>query len=255
MSDYIYPTISNQTAINILKEKINKLQPYSFTRFGDGEIYILNKKSYPSFEHRACNEWGYQYPSEVKQFYNDAYIIIQRALKNSDLIGIMDPSCSIVNLNYSPTIWSIKKQVLNEWGIDLESKQICDHMLCRSEEFGSTDSMKHILNGKSVNIISPNTELLKQKNLCDKLNTDVTFTQHDKTINLNNRSEFIKSFKHIKSDVVLLGVGIQKDYGVILRDEYGKIAIDMGATLDAWSGIISRPWFNQGNLQDHLVIK
>jgi len=255
MSEYIYPTISNQTAISILKEKIDNLQPYAFTRFGDGEIYILNKKSYPSFEHRACNEWGYQYPSEVNQFYNDAYVIIQHALKNSDLIGIMNQTCSIVNLNYSPSIWSIKKQLLIEWGIDINSMQICDHMLCRSAEFGSINSMKYILNGKSVNIISTNTKLLKQKKLSDKLNTDVTFTQHDKNINLNNRLEFIKAFKNIKSDVVLLGVGIQKDYGVILRDEYGKIAIDMGATLDAWAGIISRPWFNPGNLQDHLVIK
>jgi len=197
MLEYIYPNISNHIAINILKEKINNLQPYAFTRFGDGEIYILNRKSYPSFEQRACNEWGYQYPNEIPQFYNDAYIIVQRALKNSDLIGIMDPLCSIVNLNYSPDIWSIKKQVLDDWGMELESMQICDHMLCRSKEFGSIDSMKHILNGKSVNIISPNTDLLRQKNLNDKLNTDVTFTQHDKTVNLTNRTKFIKSFKNI----------------------------------------------------------
>ena len=58
----------------------------------------------------------------------------------------------------------------------------------------------------------------------------------------------------IKEDVVLLGVGLQKDYGVILRDEFGKIAIDMGATMDAWSGIISRPWFNKGQSQEHLLL-
>ena len=64
----------------------------------------------------------------------------------------------------------------------------------------------------------------------------------------------IKSFEKIKEDVVLLGVGLQKDYGVILRDEFGKIAIDMGATMDAWAGIISRPWFNKGQSQEYLLM-
>ena len=53
---------------------------------------------------------------------------------------------------------------------------------------------------------------------------------------------------------MLLGVGLQKDYGVILRDEFGKIALDMGATMDAWAGIISRPWFNKGQSQEYLLM-
>ncbi len=83
---------------------------------------------------------------------------------------------------------------------------------------------------------------------------DGGFTHHSQGVNFRNRDEFLKSFEKIKEDVVLLGVGLQKDYGVILRDEFGKIAIDMGATMDAWSGIISRPWFNKGQSQEHLLV-
>ncbi len=51
-----------------------------------------------------------------------------------------------------------------------------------------------------------------------------------------------------------MGIGLQKDYGVILRDECGKIAIDMGATMDAWAGIKSRAWFKEGGKQDYLLL-
>jgi hypothetical protein len=53
----------------------------------------------------------------------------------------------------------------------------------------------------------------------------------------------------------LLGIGLQKDYTTILKNDFGKISLDMGSTMDAWSGIYSRPWFREGNTQEHLVIK
>jgi hypothetical protein len=64
----------------------------------------------------------------------------------------------------------------------------------------------------------------------------------------------LKSFEKIKSEVVLLGVGLQKDYTTILKNKHGKISLDMGATLDAWASIYSRPWFQKGGLQEHLII-
>ena len=67
-------------------------------------------------------------------------------------------------------------------------------------------------------------------------------------------AELTQRLLNKEKDVVLLGVGLQKDYGVILRDEFGKIALDMGATMDAWAGIISRPWFNKGQSQEYLLM-
>jgi hypothetical protein len=60
--------------------------------------------------------------------------------------------------------------------------------------------------------------------------------------------------ENIKEPVVLLGIGLQKDYGVYLKENYGKIALDMGATLDAWAGLFTRPWFQQGGIQSYLTI-
>jgi UDP-N-acetyl-D-mannosaminuronic acid transferase (WecB/TagA/CpsF family) len=127
-------------------------------------------------------------------------------------------------------------------------------MLPRSKEFGSIDNFKEILQGKSLNIISPNTKLLEEKNLNKLLDSEVTFTYHPNSINLRNRDEFIESFKDIKSDVVLVGCGLQKDYVSYLRYNHNKIAIDVGAMLDAWAGIYSREWFKKGGKQDYLLI-
>ena len=166
----------------------------------------------------------------------------------------MDPKTKIVSVAYSYNVWSIEKFKAELWGTDLKNMKVCDHMIARSRQLGSIESMKNILNGSAVNIVSPNVEELKQRKLENKLEVEVGFTNHSHSINFRNRDEFLKSFENIKEDVVLLGVGLQKDYGVILRDEFGKIALDMGATMDAWAGIISRPWFNKGQSQEYLLM-
>ena len=45
-----------------------------------------------------------------------------------------------------------------------------------------------------------------------------------------------------------------KDFGSYLSNR-GKIALDFGATLDAWAGLITRRWFHEGGLQKHCLIK
>lgn len=254
MENFLSPNLSDIEAVQIIKSKIEKLEPFAFTRFGDGEIYVLNKKSYPHFEKKNCMEWGYRYPEEIQNFYNDGAKIIKDAFIDSDLIGLMDKDCKIVNLNYSPTTWSIEKSLIESWGLKSETLAICDHQLSRQKILGSISGMKDVLQGRSVNIISTNTELLKNKNLSELLDCDVSFTFHSKEINFNNRGEFLKNFEKIKSDVILLGVGLQKDYTTILKKIHGKISLDMGATLDAWASIYSRPWFKKGGLQEHLII-
>ena len=127
-------------------------------------------------------------------------------------------------------------------------------MLSRHEKFGKPENFKQILQGKTLNIISPNTELLKTKNLNKLLDSDVTFTHHPYSINFRNRNDFIDSFKDIKSDVVLVGCGNMKDYVCYLRHNHNKIAIDVGAMLDAWAGLKTRPWFQNGGKQEYLVL-
>ncbi len=255
MEEFLHPNISDDESIKIIKNKIDEKKPFAFTRFGDGEIYVLNKKSYPEFEKKNCKEWGYKYPEEVSNFYDDGNKIIKDAFIHSDLIGLMNKNCNIVKINYSPKTWSISKSTISSWGIDPNHLKICDHQLSRQKKFGSVEGMRDILNGNSVHIISTNTQLLESKNLSNLLQSEVTFTFHSPEINFNNRDEFLKGFEKIKSDVVLLGVGLQKDYTTILKINHNKIALDMGATMDAWAGIYSRPWFRNGGLQEHLIVK
>lgn len=252
--NFLVPNLSIVETVKIIGEKIKNKTPFALTRFGDGEIYILNKTGDEGFVKKNCNLWGYKYPEEKSLFFDDAGSIIKTAFIKSDIVGLMDPKTKIVNIPYSYQTWSIEKYKIELWGKNPKELSICDHMISRSAQLGNISAMKSILNGASVNIVSPNTDLLIEKKLEEKLETTVNFTTHSNDVNFRNRDEFIKSFENIKENVVLLGVGLQKDYGVILRDEFGKIALDMGATMDAWAGIISRPWFNKGQSQEFLLI-
>jgi len=254
MSEYLQPNLTDEEIIKIVKEKIITNTPFSLTRFGDGEIYIINRNAGDSFLKKNLNEWGYTYPNEINNFYDDANLVIQNALIKSDIIGLMNKNCDIVNIGYSEQIWSIKKTIIESIGIDPQTLPICNHMISRTYNFGSIHGFKDIIQGQDFHIISTNTDKIKNKNLEKFFEVNIGYTYHPRNINFNNRKDFIDSFKNIKENIVIMGIGLQKDYGVILRDEYGKIALDMGATMDAWAGIISRPWFNKGNKQDYLMI-
>lgn len=253
-NNFLTPNISIVDTVQLIKEKIETKTPFALTRFGDGEIYVLKKSYSKEFLESRCKMWGYNYPEESDDFVNDASTIIKKAFVESDVIGIMDQNTKVVKIYFNGNIWSIERERVEQWGRNLDDIKICDHMISRSFELGNIDSMKNVLNGHSVNIITPNTERLIPKQLEKRLETEVGFTHHSTDVNFRNRDEFLKSFEKIKEDVVLFGVGLQKDYGVILRDEFGKIAIDMGATMDAWSGIVSRPWFRKGQIQEHLLV-
>lgn len=252
--NFLTPNLSINDTVEIVRNKIKDKIPFALTRFGDGEIYIINKTKNENFIKRVCREWDYKYPQETDEFFNDAIPILKNAFLKSDIVGLMDPHTKVVKIPYSYDTWSLEKQKIELWGKNPRELKICDHMISRSAQFGSTNAMKSILNGASVNIISPNTDLLINKKLEEKLGVSVNFTTHNLNVNLRNRDEFIKSFEKIKEDVVLLGVAIQKDYGIILRDNFGKVALDMGATMDAWAGIISRPWFQKGQVQEYLLM-
>lgn len=249
----------NQTideTINKIKYNISKGIPLSFSRYGDGEIYLLNRNSPSSHQKRKCNDWDYKHPEEIDKLYDDSTKSIITSIKGSDIIGIIDKNNEICKtINCSEKIWSIKTELLENHGINTDKLIITDHMLPRSRKFGEIKNFKEILQGKSLNIISPNTKILKEKNLGKILDSEVTYTHHPYSVNFKNKNEFVKKFKDIKSDVVLVGTGNIKDYVVDLKNNYGKIAIDVGALLDAWADVKSRPWFMKGSKQDYLRVK
>lgn len=253
--DYLYPSLTNTETITILKNKILNGIPFSLTRFGDGEIYVMNRNGNQQFLKRVLNEYGYEYPLQIDNFHDDANKILRNSFLKSDIIGLMNPNDVVAKkINYSEKVWSLKKSFVESFGVDIEKLQICNHMISRSEEMGSVDGFRDIIQGNDFHIISTNINLLKTKNLESLFGVNIGYTEHPFTINFNNRDSFINRFKNIKEKIVIMGIGLQKDYGVILRDNYDKITIDMGATMDAWSGLITRPWFNKGQSQDYLLL-
>lgn len=255
MSEYLHPFISNVDAVDIIKEKILSRTPFAFTRFGDGEIHIFNRNGYPAFEQKNLREWGYKYPDEIEKFYDEANEILIRAFSNSDLIGLMDKNCNIINLNYRPEHWSLTKGMVESWGINVDNLKICDHMLSRQKIFGSPEGFKNVVQKEPFHIITPYVKRMQERNLDQIFETSITYTLHSETVNFNNRETILKEFEKIEPQVVLMGIGLQKDYGIYLRDNFGKIVLDMGATMDAWAGIESRHWFGVGNKQDYLMIR
>lgn len=252
---YIQPNISIPTTIDIIKEKIKKDIPFSLTRFGDGEIHIIKNTGSISFQKRFCKEWGYSYPSQLELAYSEVRKVLIESLTKSDVIGFMDKDTPFLPKNlFNPSNWSLEKSKLTDLGVDLNSVLVCDHMISRSNELGNIHNFKEILNGKDLHIISPNKDKLDLKKICNVLECNVNITNHSKEININNRDKFIRELSNIKEPIVVYGTGVLKDYGVYLRDNFGKITLDLGATLDAWAGIMSRPWFGKNNRQNYLVL-
>lgn len=260
MSDYLKPNITVDQSIEIIREKIKTNTPFSFTRFGDGEIYILNRNGYKfkDWEKRICNDWGYEFPEGIGKAYDEIGEVVKYSFLNTDMIGIMSENHEIFKvpgMEFKSDSWSISIEKLQEIGIYKENLLIGEHMLPRYKEFGNILEFSKIINGNDIHIISPRTYELKNKNIDEILHVNVNYTHHGYDINVNNRESIFKTFDKIKEPIVILGTSVLKDYGPILSKEFGKIALDFGATLDAWSGIYSRPWFKKGNLQDYLLIE
>jgi hypothetical protein len=252
--EYIQPNITISNTVEIIKDKIHNEIPFSLTRFGDGEIHIIKNTGSIDFQKRVCDEWGYSFPSQLELAYSEIRKVLIESLIKSDIIGFMDKNTpTLPNNFFNPNDWSLEKTKLIDLGIDLKSVLICDHMIARSKEVGDINNFKKILNGKDLHIISPNKTKLESNNLSKILECNVSITNHPNTLNISNREKFIQDLSKIKEPVVVYGTSILKDYGVYLRDNFGKVTLDLGATLDAWANIVSRSWFN--HKQNYLLIK
>lgn len=236
-------------AIFLIKESIKNKKPLSLVRIGDGEINFIKGRGNDSWNSLVCDLYG---TNTIQQAFSIYRPLIEDAISKTDILGLLEPGSKYVSLNYDEDLWSISDSYI--LGLRESLPLIVDHQISRSRELGSVEGMKNILSGSSVHIISPNIERLRERKIWDLLGSDTSFTEHPISINEFNRNPIIDSFKNIKEDVVLLGVGLHKDYCTILKNDYGKIAIDLGATLDAWAGLKTRGWFEKGNLQDYLLI-
>lgn len=244
---------SNEQFYELLKHHIDNDLPLSMTRFGDGEIAFLNRNVPKVLRERFNSNWGYN-PSNYKVGENLVVSILEKSLKLSDIVGIMNLNNPICKKMGCGKEWTVKTEHVDRVGRE-KDLLTCDHQITRGPILGDVKKLKGILGGRSIHIVSPRSEQLKKKNLNKLLGCEINYTKVNYKSKLSDRAEIFNKVDKIEETIVIISLGILgKDIPQYLASK-GKIALDFGATVDAWSGVISRGWFNKGGLQDYCTIK
>lgn len=251
--EYLHPNITNEEFIDKLKKSIEFNTPLSFSRFGDGEICFINNNVPDSIIQNYLRS-TYKY-MDIETAKKDVLNIINNAISETDIIGIMDKNNEISKrISYDENTWSIKSEYVKRLRKEKELI-VADHMVTRGEILGNINSFKNIIQGNGVAIISPFVKLLKENNIQNLLGVDVNFVETSMGMNLNDRPNMFLKFDKIKEPIVIYGCSLMgKDFAVHLKNR-DKIALDFGSTLDAWSGLFTRPWFQRNGLQSHCLIQ
>lgn len=246
--------MTDMEVVESVRRHISHNTPFALMRLGDGEMYLLRGTSPRSgFWNKYVQVWGFE---EEKQALDSVGKYTLKALREADVVGLLDKRVAKrMYIRLREEDWIPTKEELKKWRVNLDSRKICSHQIVRTRELGTVEAWQKLLAGRPVHIISCNVEQLKKNKISSLLKADVSYTQVPNPTSLLDREEILKSLENIKPSVVLFGLSVLgKDIGITLRDEYGKISIDMGATLDAWAGLETRPWFKKDGGQEYLVV-
>jgi len=242
--------ISDSYMISIIRNHINKGKGLSLVRIGDGDLDILNERLTPHLINFFTTMCKYKNP---KEGLADGRNLLLKVLKNSDYVGIMG------NNKISESLggiwrWDFNNKFLQEAN-RLKDPNFFDAMLVRGIDLGSIAGFKKIIENNPICIVTPITDELKRNNLEKHLGVKISYVKVPMGGNLKNKKELFKELDKISEKIVITANALQgKEFPYYLAEK-GKVCIDMGATLDAWAGKITRPWFNDGNLQSHCLIK
>ena len=242
--------------IDIVQQHLDHNTGCGLARFGDGELYILNNNQPREVQQRFCRNWGYEWPAELQQGVVAARTILHNA-RHATIIGLLDEqqwqqlgSTRQFNKHH----WQLATTEIEQIGRKPEQLVVCGHQLPRSKQFGDPTRFKQLVAGRPLHIISCNVEQLQRNALEHHLDTTITYTAVSRQLSIKNRHHYFAAIDNIKEQFVIFGGGAGiKDTATYLQQQ-GKVCLDFGATLDAWAGIISRPWFGAKQSQRHCVI-
>ena len=103
-----------------------------------------------------------------------------------------------------------------------------------------------MIQGNDVHFVTPNVERFKAGKIEELLGVNVTYTDISgkETWHSDVRERIQKELRNVTAPIVFFGGG----YGVKslipwAAKEFGKVAIDTGSIIDAWSGLQSRHMF------------
>ena len=269
--NYIEVNMTDKKFCKLLKKSIENKTPLSMARFGDGELIPL-RRNHPNIADHVSRHpvyyagfrkvWGYDEKTHIEEGENLLVGILDRALKMSDVIGLMNPNNEVAKAlgqtRYG-TQWGLLKSRIKKVNRTKELL-VCDHQIPRGKLIGDLNNFKNILNGNDLHIISPRTERLKKNDIDKILECKISYTQagmeRSKPMRLKcSRDELFKKIDDIEENVVLVALSVMgKDIPQYLSAR-GKICLDFGAVVDAWAGMIMREWFREGGLQHHCLIR
>lgn len=243
---------SNNDILKQIEISIRERKPFSFCRFGDGEFTFINgEKTSHILVKNFCKNWGFSWPSQAENAKKQFLSILIEALKNTNFLGILDPSSSVAKMQTIKAAgWTSSYERLRGLGVkDPSHYRIFDMLIVRSQALGNPKNFARILNGEPIKIISCRTQQLKANQIEKLLNVPVSYTHVNSDLHLTktNRSWLLNKLEEIKEFVVLVALGpIGKDVPSRL-EAMGKVAIDMGSTIDAWASIVTRGDFKTIN--------
>lgn len=242
--------IPDSSMISVIKTHINEGKGLSLVRIGDGDLDILNERLTPHLIKFFTTICKYENPKEGLAEGRD---LLLRALENTDYIGIMGNNKISKRLG-KIWRWDFNNKFLQEANRS-KDPNFFDAMLVRGIDIGSAAGFKKIIGNNPICIVTPIIDKLKRNNLEKHLGVKISYVKVPMGGDLKNKKELFKELDEISEKIVIISNALRgKEFPYYLAEK-GKVCIDMGATLDAWAGEITRPWFNDGNLQSHCLIK
>jgi len=254
--EFIYPTMSNDKFIELLIHKVEDLEPFAFTRFGDGEIAIIKgiNRSFHSFE-VTCKNWGFEWPKEAAECHGEMCKILLNTLWRTDVLGVFYWKTNCYGKSqHSYPFNRMHKYLIHNRKFFGMSDDVADTRVVRSPAIGNPYKFADIIQGTPVHIVSPMSKILEEKGLGEVLKTEITYTfiPYGAKQPLSMVPALNESLCSVKAPIILWGGGAgNKGLGVYLRDNADKICIDMGGTLGLWAG--NRRRLSPGTEEHHCL--
>lgn len=260
--------ITTLETVELLREHIEAKRPICLNRLGDGELYFLRLS-----KETLCPGWGIlrralrrtglgnnKAPTPNKNLYKWFELNAKGVLTIKNAVRSATQGADILSfskLEYDrpdSALWGATPEELTTLGLNVEDKYWSPFTVTRSREMGTMESMARLLGGTPVHIINPFVKQMQANHLQKHLQTEVSYTYFPSLGTENARSKLMLQLTNIEAPVVLCGVGgFSKIIGPKLRD-LGKIAIDMGATIECWAGRIPRKCFAPGGAHDYCAM-
>ena len=268
--------LQTQNLISRIRHCIQNGLPLSVIRCGDGEFHLIKNSSdftdsrklkvhYGSMNvilkrnkiwkcpHHpgnidkstkkpcSCFLGNYEEDPIALKWKNTMKGYVIEAIKKSNYVGLTVPG-------KDEAFYGIDESILQRNGIDTNVLVNIDSLFSRSKDFASLPSVRSLIDGNDVHIVTNNVNAFIKSEISKKLRCNVTYTDlsHDRAYVL--RDKIKEDISNTSTKIILFGGGATiKDLVPWAAKNYGKIAIDVGSVLDPWSGTPSRLAFDQPN--------